>query len=116
MAQVRNNVILWIRLLKGLTVLSLCMMIGCGATAGDAVDESFSSQAQALDSNCDADQDGQLSLACGGGDCDDHSPTTFAGAVEVCDGVDNDCDQTIDEQCVDSFAPDPCTKISCRWP
>ncbi len=30
-------------------------------------------------------------------DCDDTSATTYAGATERCDGVDNDCDGEIDE-------------------
>jgi hypothetical protein len=33
-------------------------------------------------------------------DCDDIVPTTFPGAVEVCDGLDNDCDNVIDENAV----------------
>jgi len=31
-----------------------------------------------------------------GGDCDDAFATVFPGATEACDGVDNDCDGTID--------------------
>ncbi|MGC6491702.1 MAG: MopE-related protein [Myxococcota bacterium] len=30
-------------------------------------------------------------------DCDDSHATAHPGAVEVCDGVDNDCDDTVDE-------------------
>ena len=30
-------------------------------------------------------------------DCDDSDPETFPGAAERCDGVDNDCDGTVDE-------------------
>ena len=46
----------------------------------------------------DLDGDGSYDSACGGDDCDDNDPTTYAGAPELCDGgVDNDCDPTTDE-------------------
>lgn len=31
------------------------------------------------------------------GDCDDTQPAIYPGATEVCDGLDNDCDGTIDD-------------------
>ena len=40
----------------------------------------------------DADGDGSSRPA----DCDDANPNIYPGAVEVCDGVDNNCDGTID--------------------
>lgn len=39
----------------------------------------------------DEDQDGYED---GAGDCDDHHPGTHPGAPELCDGEDNDCDET----------------------
>ena len=30
-------------------------------------------------------------------DCDDGNPTTYWGATETCDGEDDDCDGTVDE-------------------
>ena len=47
----------------------------------------------------DTDGDG-LSEFCG--DCDDSDPTILPGAIETCDGVDEDCNGT-----VDGPAPDP---------
>ena len=44
----------------------------------------------------DADQDG-VSIA--EGDCDDSDPSIKPGAVEICDGKDNDCDGQVDEGC-----------------
>jgi MYXO-CTERM domain-containing protein len=42
----------------------------------------------------DADLDGITSCD---GDCDDYQATVYPGADEVCDGMDNDCDGSVDE-------------------
>jgi predicted outer membrane repeat protein len=57
-----------------------------------------------VDSDCDglfeldedADQDGHVSLTCGGDDCDDTDNTRYVGAAALCDGKDNDCDGSLE--------------------
>ncbi len=63
-----------------------------GATESDCADPA--------DYNCDgsvgyADDDGDGWAACE--DCDDGDAAVNADGVETCDGVDNDCDGTVDE-------------------
>ena len=41
-----------------------------------------------------------------GEDCDDGDASVNPGATEVCDGVDNDCDDAIDEDVLDSWYAD----------
>ena len=47
----------------------------------------------ALGHTADDDEDGFSECD---GDCNDASPATYPGAVEVCDGRDNDCDGNVD--------------------
>ena len=47
----------------------------------------------------DYDNDGYLSVVCGGNDCLDGYADSYPGATEVCDGRDNDCDGYTDEGC-----------------
>jgi len=45
----------------------------------------------------DVDGDGERDVACGGADCDDADALVLPGAIEVCNGVDDDCDPLTDE-------------------
>lgn len=45
----------------------------------------------------DADRDGHDAIVVGGDDCDDARPDVHPGAVELADGLDGDCDGTVDE-------------------
>jgi hypothetical protein len=72
------------------------MIIFACAGKGDLDSSSLSEDTSSPDtvSGCtDNDDDG----ACAADDCDDGDPTTFPGAPEVCDEVDNDCDGDIDD-------------------
>ena len=46
---------------------------------------------------CDKDDDGFQSLDCGGDDCDDRDPDVHVQAAEVLNGIDDDCDDYVDE-------------------
>ncbi|ODS35834.1 hypothetical protein BEH94_05620 [Candidatus Altiarchaeales archaeon WOR_SM1_SCG] len=45
---------------------------------------------------CDFDNDFYTKTACNGTDCDDNNSNKFPGNPEICDGLDNDCDKSID--------------------
>ncbi len=51
----------------------------------------------------DDDGDGVADVSCGaprGIDCDDHDALTGGGSLETCDGRDNDCDGSVDEDAI----------------
>ncbi len=50
-------------------------------------------------SDDDGDGFSDTGAICGQVDCDDLAPTTFPGAAEACDEIDNDCDGQVDEAC-----------------
>ncbi|MFK7928817.1 MAG: putative metal-binding motif-containing protein [Myxococcota bacterium] len=50
----------------------------------------------------DWDQDLAIDARAGGTDCDDTEPSVNPAAVEVCDGLDNDCDDQVDNNATDA--------------
>ena len=51
------------------------------------------------DALVDADNDGVEASV----DCDDNNPSVYPGADEVCDGLDNDCNDAVDDNALDAI-------------
>ena len=65
---------------------------GVGLTWYADVDGDGYGDATSTVTSCDAPQ----GYSSNGNDCNDSAPSAHPGGVEVCDGVDNDCDGTVD--------------------
>ncbi len=66
-------------------------------SCGNTIDDDCNGLVDCADPACaDADQDGD-GFACAQGDCDDENPSRFPGNPEVCNGVDEGCDNGVDE-------------------
>ena len=101
--------------LEWVSILSLCLIVGFGACnpflgdkgqEGDACDtsEDCSGSLTCFQDVCtadppvtDFDADGYDSELYGGDDCDDRQAAVHPTADEVCDGIDNNCDDEVDE-------------------
>ena len=75
--------------------LEASFVVAVGVSASDA-ESNYDDQYALVCGLCDVDRDGYESIDCGGDDCDDSDDSVNPGATEVCDGVDNDCDGTVD--------------------
>jgi len=66
----------------------------CGACGVTCADTDYCN-AGTCEPDADNDQDGfTVGL---GGDCDDDDPAVFPGALDLCDGTDNDCNGAVDD-------------------
>ncbi|MBK8480922.1 MAG: hypothetical protein IPL40_07070 [Proteobacteria bacterium] len=79
----------------------LVLGVGCDsslvAAVGDAGGRARDAAAPICGGGTDLDHDGFGEGCAAGADCDDGDPTVFAGALERCDGRDNNCDGVVDE-------------------
>ncbi len=90
---------MWFRQLKPLFVLGAVAIVA--AACHDSNDDQLPAPTAT-----DHDGDGFASTASGGTDCDDTDETTHPGAEEACDGHDNDCDGSIDEEVLNTYFAD----------
>ncbi|MCB9795752.1 MAG: FG-GAP repeat protein [Alphaproteobacteria bacterium] len=86
-------------------MLALLLLLACGEKADDSATDS---EVTHDDSDSDSDSGGDSAPVDEDGDgfteaedCDDSDPGVFPGAEESCDGVDQDCDEAVDEGAAD---------------
>lgn len=103
----------------GYTVLVDGGVTGACPTMTDRLGEYFVNVV--VDPCPDLDNDGELAASCGavgGADCDDTDPLVRPGnVVELCDGVDNDCNGSVDDGAdVSCFVGASCELGACVLP
>ncbi len=87
------------KILQYITVLSLVFIISSSARALTTLDVYHTNlKIMGIEIICpDADLDGFSDSACGGSDCNDSDDTINPDAIEICNGVDDNCNFFTDE-------------------
>ena len=105
---------------SGLTALVLAAWVTLAGCAGNGADTAKGA--------ADADGDGFDGFQAGGSDCDDNNAAVNPVAAEICDGIDNDCDFSVDESDAedaatffadaddDGFGADRYPRLACAAP
>ncbi|MDG1483419.1 MAG: putative metal-binding motif-containing protein, partial [Myxococcota bacterium] len=75
------------------------LLLTFGCRTGDKVDEGALLDTGGILDTPDADADGYNA----GEDCDDANSMVNPGASEICDGIDNNCDGSVDEGVTTTF-------------
>ncbi len=80
----------------------LAVLVGCDGAVDPNKDVEPGDSGKPVDAP-DEDGDGWLTSE---GDCDDNNADVNPGAAEICDGIDNNCNDTIDEDVLGTFYED----------
>lgn len=81
------------------------LLSGCRSKEGDSV-MTDTGPDEVVDGAVDEDADGYTALDAGGDDCDDNNSGVNPGAMEICDGIDNNCNGEVDEGVTSVFFAD----------
>ncbi|HNH46562.1 MAG TPA: putative metal-binding motif-containing protein, partial [Myxococcota bacterium] len=90
------------RYLLGFTLFSLTL-VGCDAGGGKDTAVGVKDDSNSVTPGCDEDGDGFCESE---NDCNEGDASINPGATEICDGIDNNCDDTVDEGVMDTFYAD----------